>query len=351
MSVPVSENRARRRQRARRRHRPYPSLGLITGPGRLYNDNRCCKITASSSSPRTCCDTQAQTGPPCREHGFGDPRHRRSVHNIRHPGSHVLVLPNHGACYTGCYNNACTLRIHQALPSANKNRRRRRPNCNTVEERHDSPETMLSTALNIYGQKLTELSDEFRNLQLLVTAGGEKKNGSPDSEIFPEGTEPCAADAVPRIGRKGLVRIKALMGLILDKIIHKRSEELQHSPEVFDCTWPNKNNFGLYVRNPSNITNYEYVKEKLFTRGLAPAVAIVLPDNGGPQPSYEIILGAVEGVLDKFHNSKNAVPKVAEMVASVPKPLVSVFNRAFDRWLRDSDLLSTKPTGLFGRNL
>ena len=217
-----------------------------------------------------------------------------------------------------------------------------------VEEHHDSPETLLSTALNIYGRKLTELSDEFRNLQRLVPVGGEKKNGNPGSESSPGGVEQVAADA-PRIGRKGLLRIKALMGLILDKIIHKRSEELQHPPEVFDCTWPNKNNFGLYVRNPSNITNYEYIKEKLFSRGLAPAVAIVLPDNGGPRPSDEIILGAVEGLLDKFHNSKNAVPKVSEMVASVPKPLVSVFNRAFDRWLKDSDLLSTKPTGLFGR--
>ena len=346
MRVTVSENRVNR-QRVRRRVRPYPPLELLTGSTRYYNGPRRRKITASSTKTRG--DTQTQTETPFREEGIGGARVNQcaGLHKNRPAGSHIMEVPSEGAYYTGSVNsNNCSSNDH-AGPLAIKNQIW--TVSNRVEEHQESPKAMLTTALNIYAQKLYELSDKIHNLQWVETDGREKE-GSKGTENYPNGIE-LTAPAGPRIGRKGLLRIKALMGLILNKIIQKRSEELQHSPDLFDCTWPNKNYFVLYVRNPSKITNYEYAKEKLFTQGLAPAVTMVLPDNGVPHPTYEIILGAVEGLFDRFHNSKNAVPKVMEMVASIPKAMIPVFNMACDRWLKDSGLLTTMPTGLFGRNL
>ena len=127
-----------------------------------------------------------------------------------------MEAPGEGAYYTGSVNNTRCLHNDHAGPLAIKNQIW--TVSNRVEEHQESPKAMLTTALNIYAQKLYELSDKIHNLQWVETDGREKE-GSKGTENYPNGIE-LTAPAGPRIGRKGLLRIKALMGLILNKIIH-----------------------------------------------------------------------------------------------------------------------------------
>jgi len=72
--------------------------------------------------------------------------------------------------------------------------------------------------------------------------------GSKEGEKHSKDTELPTTTGGQRVSLKGLLRIKALLGLILNKIIQKKkkkkkTEELHHSQDLFECTWPNRSLF------------------------------------------------------------------------------------------------------------